>query len=183
MIKMLLHKAYNLNTPKGPFGCRHWTLEFGIGIGDLECSCLDESENRHWNHSPIPSGIGATTAPSPIIRSLAPRYSSAFASSSPASSTAPPLHRAAPPPPSPAPPRRSPPPPNPAPPRQSPPPPSLALLPSTHESPRRPTPASCSSLLRRGAATFPSLPPSAGGPSYPLAPWAADLDGDEAGEG
>ena len=114
-------------------------------------SCLDESENRHWNHSPIPSGIGAITAPSPIIRSLAPRYSSAFASSSPASSTAPPLHRAAPPPPSPAPPRRSPPPPNPAPPRQSPPPPSLALLPSTHESPRRPTPASCSSLLRRRA--------------------------------
>jgi len=37
-----------------PFGCRYWSLEFGIGIGDLQYSCLDESENWHWNDSPIP---------------------------------------------------------------------------------------------------------------------------------
>ena len=31
-----------IDISRGPFGCRHWTLEFGIGIGGLECSCLDE---------------------------------------------------------------------------------------------------------------------------------------------
>ena len=58
-----------------PFGCRYWSLEFGIGIGDLQYSCLDESENWHWNDSPIPLGTVWMLALEPGIRnwnSLAP---------------------------------------------------------------------------------------------------------------